>query len=49
MELKIASTLKKNDKMVRKLKAKFGEGAGDNDEEDEEEEEIQGQEPLDLT
>ena len=39
--------------MVRKLKAKFGEGVGDDDEEDddkdEEEEEIQGQEPLALT
>ena len=46
MELKTASTLKKKDKMVRKMKAKFGEGAGDDDEE---EEEVQGQEPLALT
>ena len=53
MELKIASTLKKKDKMVRKLKAKFRQGARDNDEEDdeedEEEEEVQGQESLSLT
>ena len=53
MELKIVSTLKKKDKLVRKLKAKFGEGAGDeeeeDDEEEEEEEELQAQEPLALT
>lgn len=54
MELKIASTLKKKDKIVRKLKAKFGEGAEDGDDEDddeeeEEEEEVQGQGPLALT
>ena len=51
MELKIFSTLKKKDKIVRKVKAKFGEGVGDegDDEEDEEEEEEKGQEPLALT
>ena len=49
MELKTTSTLKKNEKLIKKLKAKFGEGTvGDNDEEDEEEEE-QGKIPLSLT
>ena len=40
MELKTTSTLKKKDKLVRKLKAKFGERVGEeeDDEEDEEEE-----------
>ena len=53
MELKTISNLKNKHKMVRKLKAKFREGAGEddeeNDEEDEEEEEVQGQGPLALT
>lgn len=39
MELKIASTLKKKDKLVKKLKDKFGEGAYEEEEEDEEDEE----------
>ena len=37
MELKIASTLKKKDKMVREMKAKFEEGVDDDDEEEDEE------------
>ena len=39
MELKTTSTLKKKDKMVRKLKAKFGESVGNDDKDDEEEDE----------
>ena len=36
MELKTTSKLKKKDKLVKKLKARFGEGTiGDNDEEEE--------------
>ena len=53
MELKTTSTLKKKDKLVRKPKEKFGEGAGDDeeedDQEDDEEEDVQVQEPLVLT
>ena len=49
MELKTTSTLKKKDKLVRKLKEKFREGARNDDEDDEEEEEAQAQEPLALT
>ena len=45
MELKTSSILKKNDKLVRKLKTKFGEGVG----EEEEEEQEQAQESLALT
>lgn len=47
MELKTTSVIKKNDKLVKKLKAKFGEGA--EQEEEEEEEESQAQAPLSLT
>ena len=51
-ELKTTSTLKKKDKLVKNIKAKFGEGVGeeeeDDDEEDEEEEWEQGQEPITL-
>ena len=53
MELKIASTLKKKDRLVKKLKEKFGEDADEEeeeeDEEDEEGEQEQTQEPLALT
>ena len=42
----MASTLKKKDKMVKKLKAKFGEG---DEEEDDEEEEVEEQGPLAIT
>lgn len=53
MELNTAYTLKKKDKLVRKLKTKFGVSAGDEEEEDDEEneekEEVQTQEPLALT
>ena len=52
MKLKIASTLKKKDKLVKKLKAKFVEGADEEDEEedkdDEDEQQEQTQEPLAL-
>ena len=37
MELNIASTIKKKDRLVKTLKAKFGEGV-DEEEEDEDEE-----------
>ena len=47
IDVKIASTLKKKDKIVKKLKAKFGEG--DEEEDDEEEEEEEGQGPLEIT
>ena len=40
-DLKMESTLKKKDKMVKKLKAKLGEGV-DEEEEDEEGEEVEG-------
>ena len=43
IDLKMASTLKKKDRMVKKLKAKLGEDV------DEEEEEVEGQGPLALT
>ena len=52
MELKIASTIKKKDRLVKKLKARFREGAVEAKEEDEEADEDegeQGQEPLTLT
>ena len=50
MELKSSSTLKKKDKLVLKLNAKFGEGVIEEEEEDgEEEEQKQAQEPLALT
>ena len=52
MELKIASAIKKKDRIVKKLKAKFGEGAEEEEEEeeeDEEEEETQTQDSLALT
>ena len=35
MELKTTSTLKKKDKLVRKLKEKFGEGSRNDDKEEE--------------
>ena len=44
MELNISSTLKKKDKMVRKLKAKFGEVVGEEEEEDDEKDEEEEQE-----
>ena len=34
MELKTTSTLKKKDKLVKNIKAKFGEGAGEEEEDD---------------
>ena len=37
MELKIASTIKRKDRLVKKLKAKFGEGAIEAEEEEDEE------------
>ena len=48
MELKTPSVLKKKDKLVKKLKAKFGEGTIEG-EEDIEEEEEEDQGPLSLT
>ena len=51
--MKTTSTLKKKDRLVKNLKAKFGKGANekeeDDDEEDEEEKQKQTQEPLALT
>ena len=38
MELKTTSVLKKKDKLVKKLKVRFGEGTIEGEEEDEEEE-----------
>ncbi len=52
MELKTTSTFNKKDKLVKKLKAKFGEGIGeeeDDDEEEKQEEQEQAQEPFSLT
>ena len=51
MELKIGSTIKEKDRLVKKIKARFGEGTSKEEEEenDEEEEEEQGQGPLALT
>ena len=51
MELKTTSTLKKKNKLVRKLKARFGEGTTKDEEDDEHEEEEakQCQGPLSLT
>ena len=52
MELKTTSVIKKKEKLVKKLKAKFGEGdeqEEDEEEEDEEEEDTQAQAPLALT
>ncbi len=50
IELKIALVIKKKDRLVKKLKAKFGEGAKEEEEEEnEEEEETQTREPLALT
>ena len=48
IELKTASTIKQKDRWVKKLKARFGEGATEAEEEEEEEEE-HGQAPLKLT
>ena len=39
MELKTASVIKKKDKLIKKLKEKFGEGAKEEEEEEEDEEE----------
>ena len=47
MELKIASTIKKKDRLVKKLKARFREGATEVKEEEDEEE--QGEGSLALT
>ena len=44
MELKIASTIKKKDRLVKKLKARFGEGAVKAEEEEEEEDDEEEQE-----
>ena len=41
MELKTTLVLKKKDKMVKKLKARFGEGTIEGEEEDEEEQEVE--------
>lgn len=52
MELKTTSVIKKKDKLVKKLKDKFGEGAKQEEEEEEEgeeEEDTQAQAPLALT
>ena len=49
MELKITSTLKRKDKLVKKLKKRFGGGADVEEEEYEEEEQDQCQGPLALT
>ena len=46
MELQIASTHKKKDKLVKKLKSKFGEGEKEEEEKEEDEEKEQAQEPL---
>ena len=49
MELKTASTLKKKDKLVRKLKKRFGESVDVEEEEEEEDDEEEEQQPLALT
>ena len=53
MELKTTSVIKRKDKLVRKLKKKFGEGIEraikEEEEEDESEEDEQGQSPLEIT
>ena len=53
IELKTSSIIKKKDKLVIKLKKKFGEGAEavaeEEEEEDDEDEEDEGQGPLELT
>ena len=46
IDLKTASTMKKKEKMVKKLKARLGV---DDDEEDDEEEEVEQQGPLAIT
>lgn len=43
MEMKTSSTLKKKEKLVKKLKAKLGEGTAEGEEEEE------GEEPLEIT
>ena len=52
MELKTTSTIKKKDRLVKKLKARFGEGAFEAEEEDDEEveqdEDEQREVPLQL-
>ena len=53
MELKTASTIKRKDRLVKKLKAKFGEGAAEAEEEEDDEgdedKDDQGEGPLALT
>ena len=52
MDLKITFGMKRKEKLVRKIKKKFGqgiEGAVEEEEEDESEEEEQGQGPMELT
>ena len=52
MDLKTASVMKRKEKLVRKIKKKFGEGIEgvvEEEEEDESEEEEQGQGPMELT
>ena len=52
MKLKIASVIKRKDKLVRKIKKKFGEGIEGvvkEEEEDDSEEDEQGQGPLQIT
>ena len=56
-ELKTSTVIKKKDKLVRKLKKKFGEGIGttaaddeeDEEDEDNDDEDDEGKEPLELT
>ena len=49
MELKTTLVLKKKDKLVKKLKARFGEGTIEGQEDYEEEEQQYSQGPLSLT
>ena len=52
MELKTTSKINKKDRLVKKLKAKFGEGTTEGEEDDEEEYEEEGEQdqgPLALT
>lgn len=51
-ELKTSTVIKKKDKLVRKLKKKFGEGIGtttEEEDEDDDDEDDEGEEPLELT
>ena len=53
MDLKIASTIKRKDRLVKKLKPKFGEGVAEvedeEDDEDDEDGDEKGEGPLALT